>query len=557
VITPEIVAGIPLLARLPEADQALIASRAADVHLHAGEWLIQEGELPAFFVLLAGSVDVIKTVGTVDQTVTVFKPGTYFGEIPLLLGAPAIAGIRARETCRVMRLDPTDFHSLIANQAALTEDLHRTMSGRIDQLQQLAVESTVDVVRVIGRNDIAACHDLRDFLFRNQVMFEWLDLEDPVAVNRIPSELQDAPTCPVVLLPDGSSMIEPARREVADRLGICTSPSHDSYDLAIVGGGPTGLAAAVYGASEGLRTLVVEQVAPGGQAGTSSRIENYLGFPAGLSGDDLSHRAWQQARKFGADIVVARQVTAIRSDPEQRSVVLDGDQQLRCRAVLLATGVSWRRLAAPGLDQLTGRGVFYGASRPEAAGTSGKNIFLVGGGNSAGQAAAHFADYANSITILIRGESLEQTMSQYLIDHLAIQGNIVVEPFTEVIEGVGDGSLTEIVTRNRQTGDERRRHADALFVFIGADAETDWLPPEIARDERGYVMTGRDVPRGTADTCWPLEREPAYLETSVPGVFAAGDVRCGSVKRVAAGVGEGSMAVAFVHQYLAEVNRAR
>ena len=556
-ITPEIVAGIPLLSRLPESDRALVASRAADVRLHTGEWLIQEGELPAFFVLLAGSLDVVKIVGGVDQTITVFKPGTYFGEIPLLLGAPSIAGIRAREDCRVLRLDPTDFHALISGHPEISDELQQTMSGRIDQLQQLAVESTVDVVQVIGRNEIAACHDLRDFLFRNQIMFEWLDLEDPVAVNRIPADLRDAPTCPVVLLPDGSKMIEPPRREVADRLGICTSPSHDSYDLAIAGGGPAGLAAAVYGASEGLRTLVVEQVAPGGQAGTSSRIENYLGFPSGLSGDDLSHRAWLQARKFGADIVVARQVMEIQSDKSKRAVILDGDQVIRCQAVLLATGVSWRRLDAPGLDHLTGRGVFYGASQSEAAGTSGKDIFLVGGGNSAGQAAANFADYANSITILIRGESLAETMSQYLIDHLANQRNIAIEPFTEVIEGVGDTYLSQIVTKHLHTGEVVQRPTDSLFVFIGANARTDWLPSEIARDERGYVMTGRDIPRGTAAASWPLEREPAYLETSVPGIFAAGDVRCGSVKRVAAGVGEGSMAIAFVHQYLAEVNGSR
>jgi thioredoxin reductase (NADPH) len=556
VITPEDVAKIPLLARLPAEDRALLASRAADIKLHAGEWLIREGELPEFFVLLDGELDVIKTVGGEDQVVTTFEPGTYFGDVSLLLGAAAVAGLRARGDARVMRVDPADFQSLVADHPEISAEMQRTTAGRVGQLQQLAMDAPADVVRVIGRNEVAACHELRDFLTRNRITHEWLDLDDPVAEAHIPQDVRAIPTCPVVLLPDDETMVEPDLRAVAERLGMRTAPSSDSYDLAIVGGGPAGLAAAVYGASEGLRTLVVEQIAPGGQAGTSSKIENYLGFPGGISGDDLSHRAWQQATRFGADFVIARRVTGIRCPQDGRALVLDGGEEVRCRALVLATGVSWRRLAVPGLDRFTGRGVFYGAARTEAAGTSGKDIYLVGGGNSAGQAAAYFADYAKRVTILIRGESLAATMSQYLIDHLANQANVTIEPFTEVIEGRGDEYLTAIVTKNVRTGEERERRTDALFVFIGADAETNWLPAEIARDPTGYLLAGRDVPTGDGDASWPLKREPAFLETSVPGIFAAGDVRCGSVKRVAAGVGEGSMSVAFVHQYLAEVGNA-
>jgi thioredoxin reductase (NADPH) len=553
VITPQDIASIPLFEPLSDDDRLLIASRAADIRLREGEWLIQEGEPASFFVLLAGELETVKRYFGVEQVILYSLPGTFFGEVPLLLGSAAVASLRASEPSRVMRLDPVDFHTLIAGQTDLSAEILRTMSRRLTGLQELGAQALPSMPRVIGRQSVPACHELRDFLFRNQVAFQWLDMEDPAAVPRIPAEWRDASVCPVVLYPDGTTMIEPTDRQVADRLGMLTGPQAETYDLAIVGGGPAGLAAAVYGASEGLRTLLVEQVAPGGQAGTSSKIENYLGFPFGITGDDLSHRALNQARRFGADIVVAREVTGLRLERADRAVVLDGGEAVRCRAMLIATGVSWRRLDTPGFDRLTSRGVYYGAARTEAMETQGKEIFLIGGGNSAGQAAMFFADYAKCVTILIRRESLSATMSQYLIDQLASKRNVRVEPYTEVVEARGENHLSAIVTKDVRTGEQRPRLTDSLFVFIGADARTDWLPAALALNDTGYLLTGRDVPRDEdGPNCWPLQREPTFLETSVPGVFAAGDVRCGSVKRVAAGVGEGSMAVAFVHQYLAE-----
>jgi thioredoxin reductase (NADPH) len=553
VITPQDVASVPLFESLSEDDRQLIASRAADIRLREGDWLIQEGAPASFFVLLTGELESVKRYFGVEQVINIHLPGAYFGEVPLLLASAAVASLRASEPSRVMRLDPVDFHTLIVGHPALSAEILRTMSRRLSGLQELGVKSPPSMLQVIGRQSVPACHELRDFLFRNQIAFEWLDMEDPAAVPRIPSEWRDAPACPVVLFPNGTTMVEPTARQVAERLELRTAPNAESYDFAIVGGGPAGLAAAVYGASEGLRTLLVEQVAPGGQAGTSSKIENYLGFPYGISGDELSHRALHQAQRFGADIVVAREVTGVRTGREDRAIVLDGGEAVRCRAMLIATGVSWRRLDVPGFDRLTSRGVYYGAARTEAMETQGKEIFLIGGGNSAGQAAMYFADYATSVTILIRRESLAATMSRYLIDQLADKRNVHVEPYTEVVEARGDGQLTAIVTKDVRTGVRRERPTDSLFVFIGADARTDWLPAVIARDQRGYLLTGRDVPRaGAGPAAWPLARGTMLLETSVPGVFAAGDVRCGSVKRVAAGVGEGSMAVAFVHQYLAD-----
>ena len=340
-------------------------------------------------------------------------------------------------------------------------------------------------------------------------------------------------------------------RRVAELLDLGTEADAAEYDTVIVGAGPAGLAAAVYGASEGLRTLVVEREAPGGQAGTSSRIENYLGFPAGVSGDELASRALQQARRLGAEILVTRAIE--RVDAVHRQLHLDGGDVLRARTIILACGVAWRQLDLDGFDRLAGKGIAYGAARSEAPATHGLDVHIVGAGNSAGQAALFFSTHARSVTIMCRGESLERSMSSYLIGQLATRPNIRTLFRAEVVAAHGDASLEAIDVRDRATGDTTRLDSGGLYIFIGADAQTAWLPPEIALDKRGFVLTGPEMREAGA---WALDRDPYLLETSVPGIFACGDVRFGPVKRVAAAVGEGSMAIAFIHQYLKEADAA-
>ncbi|MGA8467451.1 MAG: FAD-dependent oxidoreductase, partial [Pseudolabrys sp.] len=357
---------------------------------------------------------------------------------------------------------------------------------------------------------------------------------------------------PVLLLADGQVVAQPDVRDVANRLGLQTSARSDEYDVAIIGAGPAGLAAAVYGASEGLQTIVIEREAPGGQAGTSSRIENYLGFPNGVSGDELASRALQQARRLGAEILVTRSVKSI--DPKARQVDMDGGDVVKAKTLILATGVSWRRLAIEGFDRLSGKGIYYGAARSEVGATHGLDIHLVGAGNSAGQAALFFANHARTVTLIVRGDSLEQSMSEYLIEQLDGKANIEVQLRSEIHAVHGDTHLTAVEVRNSENNEVRRHESSGLFIFIGADAETEWLPQDIARDARGYVLTGDDLKKAGR---WSLSRDPYLLETSAPGIFACGDVRLSPVKRVASAVGEGSMAIAFVHQYLAYSGQTR
>jgi thioredoxin reductase (NADPH) len=575
-ITAELLKRIPLFAGIPDDERASLASRAADVRINADEWLILEGQAPSFFALLEGKLAVHKMIGGRDQQLTIYGPGDYFGEVPLLLASPAVASVLALEASRVARLDRGDFHDLITHCRVLNGEIMKTMARRLGVLQQLVIDTPMSDVTLIGRQLDVACLELREFLARNHVNFAWRDLDDPDGVSRlvhdeIVASADDAATAfagttlPLVILGDGRRLESPSFRELADALGLQTVPRHDSYDVVIVGGGPAGLAAAVYGASEGLRTVLVERTACGGQAGTSSRIENYLGFPGGLSGDDLSSRARQQALKFQAELLVARSVTAIEpGDPLSpdsycHTVVLDDGSRLTTKAVILASGVQWRRLDTPGVNRLTGHGVYYGAAATEAFAVRGCRVHLIGGGNSAGQAAMRFSDYAESVTMLVRGPSLAASMSDYLIQQLATKANVTIETHAEVIAVEGSSRLEAIQVATGPSRRRERRESDALFVFIGARAETSWLPPTLMRDQWGYVCTGRDVMDLLADReagTWPLERDPYLLETSIPGIFSAGDVRHGSIKRVASSVGEGSMAIAFVHQYLAETREA-
>ena len=555
-ITPDLLKDVPLFTEVPATELATIAGRAADIRLHDGEWLIHEGEAPAFFILLSGRLEVSKSFGGIERVLTDYEPGSFFGELPLLLGSPAIASLRATKASRVARLDDHDFRELIVACPRLNAELMRTMATRVGYLQQAVLETPVATVTIIGHRFDLACHDLRDFLARNRVLFHWHDPRDPEARAGMPEVPQAGETYPVVVLPDGSRLITPTFRELAERLRLDTVPAQPSYDVIIIGAGPAGLAAAVYGASEGLCTLLIEREAPGGQAGTSSRIENYLGFPTGISGDDLGTRALQQAKRFGVEIVVARDVVGIESDSDGKAVavLLDGGDRVETRSIVIATGVAWRELEVVGADSLVGRGIYYGAARTEALNTRGRDIFLIGGGNSAGQAAMFFANYARSVTILVRGPSLVATMSHYLIAQLESKTNVNIEVLSQVVGVEGSDHLEAIVIEDRRSGERRRQPTDALFVFIGADAETSWLPPAVICDKRGYVCTGRDVTDLVAQQngSWPLERDPYLLETSVPGIFAVGDVRHGSIKRVASGVGEGSMAIAFIHQYFSE-----
>ena len=575
-ITAELLKRIPLFAGVPEDERASLAARSADVRLNADEWLILEGQTPAFYALLEGRLAVHKIIAGRDQQLLVYEPGDYFGEVPLLLASPAVASVRSIEPSRVARLDPGDFHQLISHCRVLNGEIMKTMARRVGALQQIVVDTPASATTLIGRQYDAACLDLREFLSRNRVNVAWRDLDDPDGIARlvydgiIASSAEAATafegvTLPLVILSDGTRMEAPNARELAEALGLQTVPHYDSYDVMIVGGGPAGLAAAVYGASEGLRTLLVERIACGGQAGTSSRIENYLGFPGGLSGDDLSAKARQQALKFNAELLVARSVTSIEPgdplspDAAAHTIVLDDGSRLTTKAVILATGVQWRRLDTPGVSRLTGHGVYYGAAGTEAFAVRGCRVHLIGGGNSAGQAALRFADYAESVTMLVRGPSLAASMSQYLIDQLATKRNVTIETQAEVIAVEGSSKVEALQIATGPSRRRERRESDALFVFIGAHAETSWLPPTLIRDQWGYVCTGRDVmdllEEREAGT-WLLERDPYLLETSLPGIFAAGDVRHGSMKRVASSVGEGSMAIAFVHQYLAETREA-
>ena len=408
-------------------------------------------------------------------------------------------------------------------------------------------------LQVVGHRWSARSHDVRDFLARNQVPFRWLDAADDAEGRRLVDAAGGGTpdTLPLVLTQDGQTLVGPDNRELAAAIGLATSAELAFYDLVVVGAGPAGLGAAVYGASEGLRTLLVEREAPGGQAGQSSRIENYLGFPVGLSGGDLARRATVQARRFGVEMLATTEVTGLEARGSARVLQLADGGEIGAHSIVLATGVAYRRLDAPGLDELSGRGVFYGAAATEAVNCRGADVFLVGGANSAGQAAVYFSRYAGSVTLLVRGDSLARSMSQYLIDQIERIPNVSVCTCTEVAGGTGVDHLETLRLRDVRSGEVAEVEASWLFIFIGAAPLTGWLDGTVRRDARGFVLSGPDLlTDGQRPAGWDLDRDPYYLETSLPGVFVAGDVRHESVKRVASAVGEGAMAVTLVHRYL-------
>jgi thioredoxin reductase (NADPH) len=404
-------------------------------------------------------------------------------------------------------------------------------------------------VRVVGHRFSRESHELRDFLARNRVPARWLDVERDAEARELlaVAGVDPAGGLPVALLEDGSVLERPTVLELAERLGVAVQPAADHYDLIIVGGGPAGLAAAVYGASEGLRTVMIEREAPGGQAGQSSRIENYLGFPAGLSGSDLARRATDQARRLGAELLTVQDATALRVEGAGRVIELSGGGTLSSNCVLVASGVSYNHLSVPGFADFTGAGVYYGAAMTEARACSQQHVFVIGGANSAGQAAVYFSEFAARVTMLVRADTLAKSMSSYLIDQIAALGNVEVRTGAQAVAAEGEDGRLKALRIRAGDGSETVEDADACFVFIGAAPRTDWLAGVVARDERGFILAGADV-RANG---WPLKRDPYVLETSVPGVFVAGDVRARSIKRVASAVGEGSMAVSLIHEYLA------
>ncbi|MFC8044162.1 FAD-dependent oxidoreductase [Nocardia sp. NPDC057353] len=431
------------------------------------------------------------------------------------------------------------------------EKLYPVLDGLLEAWRS-SDQRPVHGTKVIGTRWSPRCSQVREFLARNQLPYRWYPADEPEGAKLLTAAGMDLASCPVVITADGEPLVQPTDSELAERVGLTVTPTGEFYDLIVVGGGPAGLGAAVYGASEGLRTVLVERTATGGQAGQSSRIENYLGFPDGLSGGQLADRARRQAGKFGAELVTTREVVALEVNGSARTVRFADGGSLCAHTVIIATGVDYRRHPAPGVDEFTGRGVYYGSAMTEAAECADHEVYIVGGANSAGQAAVFLSRNAARVHLVVRADSLDKSMSHYLVQQIAGIANIEVHTCTEVIAADGDDHLRGIVLRNNETGREEKAETERLFLFIGAAPQTDWLDGTVARDQAGYVLAGPDLtPDGGRPAGWELSRAPHHLETNVPGVFVAGDVHAESAKRVASAVGEGAMAVMFVHRYLA------
>jgi thioredoxin reductase (NADPH) len=482
----------------------------------------------------------------IEQATTIFPQAK---RVLLTAYADTDAAIRAINSARL------DYY-LLKPWDPPEEQLYPVLDDLLDDWLSV-YRPAFEGIRIVGDRWSPCSHNVKDFLARNQIPYQWLDIErEPEGQKLIEyvSNNREKPKLPLVLLGNGEHLQQPTNLQLAEKIGLQTQAGQPFYDLAIVGGGPAGLAAAVYGASEGLSTVAIERQAPGGQAGSSSRIENYLGFPVGLSGADLARRAVTQAKRFGVEILTPQEAVKVRVQDAYRLITLADGSEINCHALLIATGVAWRRLDILGVERLTGRGIYYGAAKTEAIACQNEQVYLIGGANSAGQAAIYFSLYAKKVTMLVRGDSLTKSMSQYLIDRIAETPNIEVMTYTEVVEVQGEKNLESITLLHNDTGVKETVEAQSLFIFIGAQPETDWLGGIVVRDERGYIITGADLKKRDRKLVgWHLERDPYLLESSVPGIFVAGDVRHQSVKRVASGVGEGSIAIMFVHRYLAEV----
>jgi thioredoxin reductase (NADPH) len=517
-------------------------------HFRDGEFLFEAGQRDySFFIIKSGQVEIVDKTGDSPKTVVVHDRGEFTGEVAQLTGSPALVSAVAQGECEVFEISPEALHQLLNRHLDLADIILQAFIAR----RQLLRESGEFVgLRVVGSRDSQDNFRVRDFLAKNRIPFTWIDLDSDPAVKQLLAQFQvSEKETPVVAWGTELLLRNPSNLQLAQTLGLRRTLAKTVYDLIVVGGGPAGLAAAVYGASEGLRVAVLERVAPGGQAGRSMRIENYLGFPAGISGSELAERAMVQANRFGACLPVGTQVNSVKFNDGQMVLAIDGDENVRTKCLLIATGADYRLLSAEGCAQFEGCGVYYAATSLEAQMCHGSEVAVVGGGNSAGQAAMFLASEVRKVHLIVRGDNLYKSMSSYLADRVEQTPNIEVMLYTEVKRMYGEGHLDEVELFNNKTGERRRLKVPAVFSFIGAAPRTEWLPPEIEKDERGFVRTGPSLGQLPQ---WNYRRQPFLLETSCPGVFAAGDVRSGSVKRVASAVGEGSMVVQFVHAVLAE-----
>lgn len=533
---------IPLFADLTADQLDFLARSVEDIRLLPGEFAAHEGDERALFVCVEGLTRLTKDVNGVDRVIASRHPGELYGEVPMMLSTNLPASFAAVRASRVLRVDVPTFFTLAAMAPQVAAAVGTAAMRNLEGLKEIAAERSRPDMTIIGPLVDPRVHEVSSFLNRNRISFETINTDDPANAEHA----RDVGGFPIIELANGTRLVAPTVREIAVAGRLPVEPLHADYDVVIIGGGPTGLTAAVNGAAEGLRTLVVERFAPGGQAGTSTRIENYTGFPFGVSGDELASKAMRQARRLGAEIVVTREITSL--DPVAHTVTLDGGAELGAKVVILTSGVEWRHLDVPEIDRFVGNGVYYGAARSDSRIAQGEDVFIIGAGNSAGQAAIFFSRHSKSVTLIVRGESLGASMSRYLIDQIGSNPGITVETRSQVVGLHGAEFLDSIDIADTRAGTVRSQPAKVLFVMIGADAVTAWLPDAVARDVNGFVLTG---PQARDSGGWAGSRDPFALETSAPGIFAAGDVRSGSVKRVAAGVGEGGMAIAFVHQYLA------
>lgn len=533
--------------RLDAADIAALTAIAARRQLRDGEPLFEAGEHRGeFFVVLAGAVEIVDRSGDEPRTVTVHQPGEFTGDIDILSRRRPVVSAIARGDTAVLHVPSTAIRRIITERPALGEILLRAFIAR----RALLVESGFQGLRVIGSERSREAFRIREFLARNQIPFTWIGVEAEPAVGELLRHLGLASDeMPAVAFGAGALLRNPSIRALAEAVGLKRPLDGGVYDLVVVGAGPAGLAAAVYGSSEGLGTLVLDGVAPGGQAGVSTKIENYLGFPTGISGAELMGRAVLQAQKFGAAFSTPSPATELEVGGPRPAVRIEGGERVEARCLLIATGADYRKLDVPDRERFDGLGVYYAATQTELVSCRGAEVVVVGGGNSAGQAIVFLAAHTRRVLVLLRGGDLGQSMSSYLVGRIRALDNVEVRHHTEIRRLFGGATLEAVEIESTRTGERRRVATPAVFSFIGAVPRTGWLPPQIETDAKGFIRTGHGVARSPN---WPLERAPFLLETSRPGVFAAGDVRLGSIKRVSSAVGEGAMTVKYIHEYLAE-----